>query len=191
MTYLRTKKPRVNLYGLVSNIGKMGQELGSPLKIHARNENGSETRRLILQEKECCKHFIVFISTFLLVINIAKWRQLKNFYPILTKSLYKLILYFLYFIRFSRCGQMFRPRDKSYSQGLCSHSYEKSKAMFFTLHFSPSLLTPMTAAAACAFSTVCASLLPTVKLIGDHRLGASSKLPVQPNLVYVVFVITS
>lgn len=41
------------------------------------------------------------------------------------------------------------------------------------------------------FNTVCASLLPTVKLIGDHRLGAGLKLPVQPNLVYVVFVITS
>lgn len=100
-------------------------------------------------------------------------------------------MYFLYFIRFSRGGQMFRPRDKSYSQWLCSHSYEKSKAMFFTLHFSPSLLTPMPAAAACAFSTICASLLPTDKLIGDHRLGAGLKLPVQSNLVYVLFVITS
>lgn len=34
-------------------------------------------------------------------------------------------------------------------------------------------------------------LLFSPLLIGDHRLGAGSKLPVQPNLVYVVFVITS
>lgn len=61
------------------------------------------------------------------------------------------------------------------------------------LHSALLTKSPHSNASSCCmcFQHSMASLLPTVQLIGDHRLGAGSKLPVQPNLVYVVFVITS